>query len=105
MALGRMGTAAEPAMTALCEATTDPDPDVRFWAVKALAETGALADVALGYVIRASRDEDADVRWQVVLALRKSGERNASKRTLRELLADVHFSVRTEAEAALADWQ
>jgi len=103
MALSRMGAAAIPAMTALCEATSDPDANVRFWAVKALGETAYSANAALDHIIRASRDEDADVRWQAVVAMRKTDDSDLTKQALSDLLNDAHSAVRAEAESALAN--
>jgi HEAT repeat protein len=104
MVLSRMGPAAAPAMTALCDATCDPDANVRFWAVKALGETGHSANAALDNLIHASRDEDADVRWQAVVAMRKTGAGEPAKQAIFVLLNDPHSAVRTKAEAALANW-
>jgi HEAT repeat protein len=104
MVLSRMGAAAAPAMTALCDATSDPDANVRFWAVKALGETGHPANAALDHLIHASRDEDADVRWQAVVAMREAGAGKSARQAILGLLNDPHSAVRAKAEAALANW-
>ena len=100
-----MGSKAVPAVHALCDVTSDPETDVRFWAVRALTQIGESGRGLSDCLVRASMDEDADVRWQAAVALRATGINESSQQALRNLLNDSHPAVRAEAEAAFGNRQ
>jgi HEAT repeat protein len=60
----RMGTATQHATASLLAALDDPDANVRFWVLRALAGLDLQELPHLDQVTAALQDQDPDVRWQ-----------------------------------------
>jgi len=69
--LGRLGSEAESAISALSQVIKDENPDVRFVVVQALGEIGSEAVVPA--LIESLQDENENVRVSAVEALKKIG--------------------------------
>ncbi|MCH7480534.1 MAG: HEAT repeat domain-containing protein [Chloroflexi bacterium] len=75
------------AVTKLSQLITDPDPDIRWWAVRALAEfyDGNTTDL----IINTLGDDDQDVKQCALLAMRNRPDSNAIP-ILTQFLGDEH---------------
>ncbi len=63
------------AVTKISQLITDPDPDIRWWAVRALAEF--YKGNTTGLIINALGDDDQDVKQCALLAMRNRPDSNA----------------------------
>jgi HEAT repeat protein len=98
--LGRDGQKAAPL---LVELLRDEDPNVRFWAAKALGEIGPAAQPARGPLRDCFGDPDADVRWQAIVSLRHiDGNSPEFLAALAALRQDPHPTVRKLVEEILS---
>lgn len=90
------------AVSALCEALKDADPDVRRWAATALEWIGKDAGQAVPNLIDAMRDSDWAVREWAAKALGSIGlEAKPALAALTEALLDEEPNVREAASEAL----
>jgi HEAT repeat protein len=97
-ALSHLAVMGEEAVGALEVRLSHPDAEVRWWAVRALAE---VQDQRVpGLLVRALSDPDKGVRWCAGLALRKRPSPQASP-ALIEMLADRDALTRRLAGDAL----
>ena len=98
LALGRLGTAALPAVR---ELLSHPSVDCRWWATRAIGEIDSAAAVPV--LIDQCADPDPDVRACAIYSLGKLGERAADAvPTLVQRLADASMYVGQLAADALA---
>jgi HEAT repeat protein len=102
--LGRFGSEAEAAITALSEALKDNDPRVRGSAAWALERIGSEARAAVPHLIEALRDQNQRVRRAAAGALGRMGpEAKVAIPALIEALKDHDPAVRRNAAWALGD--
>ncbi|MCL4204472.1 MAG: HEAT repeat domain-containing protein [Pirellulaceae bacterium] len=101
LALGQRRLTSAAAVPALTKALTDPEPVVRFWAVKALGAIGQPARTAADPLISCLNDADADVRWQTIRSIEQLGLQSQATEKLKSLRADPHPAVRQAAEQLL----
>jgi HEAT repeat protein len=84
-ALSQLGDLGPELLEPLCERLSNPEPEVRWWAVRALAE---INDARVpGLLVTALADPDQGVRWCAGLALRMHPSPQAAP-ALLELLSD-----------------
>jgi HEAT repeat protein len=101
LALGQRRLTSAAAVPALTTALTDPEPVVRFWAVKALGAIGQPARSAATPLMSCLNDADADVRWQTIRSIEQLGLQSQAAEKLRSLRTDPHPAVRQAAEHSL----
>jgi len=97
-ALSHLAALGSEVVEALCERLFNPEPEVRWWAVRALAEIHDERVPAL--LTRALSDPDKGVRWCAGLALRTNPSAQAAP-TLLNLLSDKDALTRRLAGDAL----
>ena len=98
--LGRVGSAASPAVPDLIEAVSDARPDVRWRAVWALGQIGP--DAASAVPVLRTALADADLRWRAAEALGEIGPPAAAAvPDLVPLLEDPSSNVRWRVATAL----
>jgi HEAT repeat protein len=104
VALGEMGSPAEPAVPTLAKALGDQRREVRLQAANALATLGSTAKAAVPELTAALQDSDEGLRVRAVDALGKIGiEAKSAIPALIEALGDMSNVVRTKATIALAN--
>jgi hypothetical protein len=75
LALGSIGRAAQPALPALIRRFTHTNPDVRFYAVSAVAEIGGDPAIVVPALTGALKDSFKSVRWNALSGLSSFGAR------------------------------
>jgi HEAT repeat protein len=101
-ALGSIGPDARPAVKALTERLRDVEPSMRFLAARALGSVGKEAKSALPRLRDATSDKDTPTRIRAALAVWEISGETAFVVVLSDALADKTPSVRHSAASALA---
>ncbi len=103
LALGLIGPAARPAVSALAGRLDDPSPVVRFAAAQALGRVGGQARTALPALRKALGDKDSAVKVESAHALWLIAADKRALPVLESALADGSASVVQSAVAALGE--
>jgi CRP/FNR family transcriptional regulator, cyclic AMP receptor protein len=96
---------AAPALLDIAASLSDPEPEVRFEAVSAIAELAGFPAGTSKYLSPMLGDENAKVSTRTAVALlRIDRTHDRAKKLLRQMAVFGDYEARTHAIAALGDW-